>query len=166
MNQAVLTMTTKLSLLGNGDIIQVLQTALTPAFLLVGLGAMLQLFAGRLARIVDRSRDLQAEFGSTEGEAHQLVVDELRDLQKRIHIVNSAIFLASSSAATVCVLIGLLFFMATSSLPLADVVAGAFILAMGLMALALVQFIREVRIAIADIMIREAFLEIEDKTRT
>ena len=41
------------------SVISVLQTALTPAFLLVAVGSLLNVLTGRLARIVDRSRDLQ-----------------------------------------------------------------------------------------------------------
>ena len=48
-------------------VISVLQTALTPAFLLVAVGSLLNVLTGRLSRIVDRSRDLQQLHGVTEG---------------------------------------------------------------------------------------------------
>ncbi|MEY3833713.1 MAG: hypothetical protein RLZZ130_1191, partial [Pseudomonadota bacterium] len=43
-------------------VISVLQTALTPAFLLVAVGSLLNVLTGRLSRIVDRSRDLQRQY--------------------------------------------------------------------------------------------------------
>lgn len=157
-------MTPTLPAIANSDIVTVLQTAMAPAFLLVGLGAMLALFAGRLARIIDRSRVLQDLFGKTEGKEHDLIVNELHDLQKRIRLVNSAIYLSVISAIVVCVLIGLLFTMGLfGAMQLDQVVAGAFLVAVILLSMALIQFLREVRIGIRDFMIREEFLERDDR---
>ncbi|MEH6715254.1 DUF2721 domain-containing protein [Parasphingorhabdus flavimaris] len=153
------------SQIAGADIVTVLQTALAPAFLLVGIGAMLNLFAGRLARIIDRSRDLQELFKSTTGVDHDLVVSELGDLQLRIKIVNSAIFLSVISAIIACGLIGLLFIMEMTGANLSLAIAGAFVVAISLLSLALVQFLREVRIGIRDFMIREEYLERTDKVK-
>lgn len=153
------------SQIAGADIVTVLQTALAPAFLLVGIGAMLNLFAGRLARIIDRSRDLQELFKSTTGVDHDLVVLELGDLQLRIKIVNSAIFLSVISAIIACGLIGLLFIMEMTGANLSLAIAGAFVVAISLLSLALVQFLREVRIGIRDFMIREEYLERTDKAK-
>ena len=48
-------------------VISVLQTALTPAFLLVALGSLLNVLTGRLSRIVDRSRELQEKHRRVQG---------------------------------------------------------------------------------------------------
>ncbi|MEH6789985.1 DUF2721 domain-containing protein [Parasphingorhabdus sp.] len=142
------------------DIVTVLQTAMAPAFLLVALGGMLNIFTGRLARIIDRSRVVQALYLETQGQEHMLCVHELRDLQLRIKYVNSAIYFSVVSAIVVCVLIGLLFAMGLTNYPLLpEIVAGAFIAAVLLLSVALVQFSREVRIGIRDFMIREEYLE-------
>ena len=151
-----------LSAIAGADIVTVLQTALAPAFLLVGIGAMLNLFAGRLARIIDRSRDLQELFKSTTGADHDLVVAELGDLQLRIKIVNSAIFLSVISAIIACALIAMLFVMEMVRVELSLAIAAAFVTAISLLSLALVQFLREVRIGIRDFMIREEFLQNSD----
>ncbi len=158
-------MTPMLPQIANADIVAVLQTAMAPAFLLVGLGAMLNIFTGRLARIIDRSRVMQDRFKETTGEEHALCVNELRDLQLRIKYVNSAIYLSVVSAIVVCILIGLLFAMGLTGNPvLAQSVAGAFIIAVILLSLALIQFFREVRIGIRDFMIREEYLEKSDQS--
>ncbi|MEP3225678.1 MAG: DUF2721 domain-containing protein [Parasphingorhabdus sp.] len=149
--------------MAQADIIAVLQTALAPAFLLVAVGGMLGLFAGRLARIIDRSRILQDLFNETEGYDHKCVVEELHDLQLRIKIVNSAIYLSVISAIVACVLIGLLFVMGLTGYNLSAVIAGAFIIAMSLLSIALIQFLREVRIGVRDFMIREEYLEKTDQ---
>ena len=142
-----------------GNIVTVLQTALAPAFLLVGIGAMLNIFTGRLARIIDRSRTLQDLFKTTEGREHELIVSELHDLQLRIKTVNSAIWLSVLSAIVGCILIGMLFVMGLVGIDLSIAIAAAFIVAIILLSIALVQFLREVRIGIRDFMIREEFLE-------
>ncbi len=147
------------------DIVTVLQTALAPAFLLVGIGAMLNLFAGRLARIIDRSRDLQELFKSTSGKDHELVVAELGDLQVRLKVVNSAIFLSVISAITACGLIGILFIMELTGFDLSVAIGSAFVVAISLLSIALIQFLREVRIGVRDFMIREEYLEKSDSAQ-
>lgn len=151
--------------IADADIVTVLQTALAPAFLLVGIGAMLNLFAGRLARIIDRSRDLQELYKSTTGTDHDLVIAELKDLQLRIKIVNSAIFLSVISAIIACALIGMLFITGLTGVDLALAVAGAFVVAISLLSIALIQFLREVRIGVRDFMIREEYLEASDRAK-
>jgi len=60
----------------------------------------------------------------------------------------------------------LLFVMGLTSYPLlAEVVAGAFITAVLLLSVALIQFFREVRIGIRDFMIREEYLENSDRAK-
>lgn len=155
-------MTDYMATVGQADIVTMLQTAMAPAFLLVALGAILTLFAARLARIIDRSRVLQELFGETEGTEHQIIVSELHDLQLRIKIVNNAIFLGVIGAILVCVLIGLLFTQGFVGMDLSGVIALAFVLAVSLLSVALIQFLREVRIGSRDFMIREEFLEREE----
>jgi len=152
--------------LAKADIVTVLQTAMAPAFLLVALGGMLNIFTGRLARVIDRSRVMQNRYLETEGAEHMLCVNELRDLQMRIKYVNSAIYFSVVSAIVVCILIGLLFAMGLTSYSLLpEIVAGAFITAVLLLSVALVQFSREVRIGIRDFMIREEYLENSDRVK-
>lgn len=156
-------MTPVMQELANADIVTVLQTAMAPAFLLVALGGMLNIFTGRLERIIDRSRVMQDRYLQTEGDEHLLCVNELRDLQLRIKYVNSAIYFGVVSAIVVCILIGLLFIMGlTGFSDLAQIVAGSFVLAVILLSIALTQFSREVRLGIRDFMIREEYLERDD----
>ena len=137
-----------------------LQSALTPAFLLVALGSMLGLFTGRLSRIVDRSRDLQSIYSETQGREHERVVAELRDLEKRIHIVNRAIACSVLSAITVSMLIGILFVIEFTGLQLGTYAVAAFLLAILLLATGLTLFMAEVRFAIRNVRISEEYLEL------
>ena len=128
-------------------VIAVLQTALTPAFLLVAVGSLLNILTGRLSRIVDRSRDLQDRHAATQGQEHDRLVTELRVIEKRMRVVGSSILLSVLSALTVCLMIGLLFLMGLSDFSMAWIVVAVFMLALALMAGSLILFVREVGLA-------------------
>lgn len=141
-------------------VISVLQTALTPAFLLVAVGSLLNVLTSRLSRIVDRSRDLQRQHAETEGSAHERVVGELRIVERRMRVVGSSILLSVLSAITVCIMIGLLFFMGLSHYSAAWVAVAVFMLALALLAASLLQFVREIRLATYAIYVPEEYLEL------
>jgi Flp pilus assembly protein TadB len=142
------------------SVISVLQTALTPAFLLVAVGSLLNVLTGRLARIVDRSRDLQRQYADTDGPAHERVVRELRITKKRMRVVGSSILLAVLSAISVCAEIAVLFLMGLTQFPAAWVAVAVFMLALALLSACLVQFVREIRLATYAIYVPEEYLEL------
>jgi len=113
-----------------------------------------------LARIVDRSRDLQRQYAETEGPAHERVVRELRIIEKRMRVVGSSILLAVLSAIAVCIMIGVLFLMGLSDLSAAGVAVAVFMLALVLLAACLLQFVREIRLATYAIYVPEEYLEL------
>ena len=141
-------------------VISVLQTALTPAFLLVAVGSLLNVLTGRLSRIVDRSRDLQRQHAETEGTAHDRVVAELRIIERRMRVVGSSILLAVLSAITVCIMIGLLFLMGLTNFSPSWVAVAVFMIALALLAGCLLQFLREIRLATYAIYVPEEYLEL------
>ncbi len=136
----------------------ILQTALTPAFLLVAIGTLLNIFVIRLSRIVDRSRELQAMHPKTSGAEHDLVIDELRMVKKRMATVNMSILLSVLSTIAVCVIIGMLFLMGLAGLAMADAIVATFMIALLLMAASLLYFVREVHLANRNIRVRDEFL--------
>lgn len=146
-------------------VISVLQTALTPAFLLVAVGSLLNVLTGRLSRIVDRSRDLQRQHAETEGVAHDRVVAELRIIERRMRVVGSSILLAVLSAIAVCIMIALLFLMGLSEYSAPWVAVAVFMLALLLLATCLLQFVREIRLATYAIYVPEEYLELPDKPK-
>lgn len=144
-------------------VISVLQTALTPAFLLVAVGSLLNVLTGRLSRIVDRSRDLQRQHAETEGAAHDRVVAELRIIERRMRVVGSSILFAVLSAIAVCIMIALLFLMGLSEYSAPWVAVAVFMLALLLLATCLLQFVREIRLATYAIYVPEEYLELPEK---
>jgi uncharacterized membrane protein len=146
-----------------GQIGRLIQIAMAPAFLLLATGNILQMFANRLARVVDRERVQMAEFHRTQGEAHVRVVNELRILDRRANIVNKAILMGTLSAITVGVVIAAIFVLSLTGYQFGQFVAGGFILAMTFLILGLVLFVLEIRMAMHTIRIEERLLKLDDE---
>ena len=140
-------------------IAQTIQLSLAPVFMLAGIGQLLNVLAGRLSRVIDRARKLELMHGSITGPDHHRYVWELRPLDRRMTIINAALFLAVSSAIMTCVLIALLFIAELAKLHFGTAVALCFILAMILLIAALVSFIVEVRISLRAFRIRPELLK-------
>src|SRR3546814_3942569 len=73
-----------------GAIAQTIQLSVTPVFLLVATGSLLNVIAGRPARVVDRSRVLLERWADTEGVEHERVFSELRIADRRMRIINNS----------------------------------------------------------------------------
>ena len=140
-------------------VVHVLQTALTPAFLLFGLGQMLNLFSGRLTRIVDRSRALEKLYPDSIDEEHDRIVAELRVLEVRLVTVGRAILLGVLAAIVVALMIAGLFFTGLLGAGSAAVIVVLFLLALALLTGSLFYFVREVHLATRLIHVREEYLE-------
>jgi len=147
------------------DLARTIQLAIAPAFLLVGIGSVMQTIANRLNRVVDRARVLERLHPESSGAEHDRHVWELRLLDRRISLASTAIFLCVASAVTVCVLVTLMFVAELATLRIADWVAGLFMLAMVLLAAGLILFLIETRIAVSGIHVREELLERERRGR-
>jgi ABC-type siderophore export system fused ATPase/permease subunit len=128
-------------------VISVLQTALTPAFLLVAVGSLLNVLTGRLSRIVDRARELQGLHSDAHGEELIRLVKELRISNSRMKAVELSILFSVLSAITVIVMIGLLFLMGLAGYSLAGSIVMVFMLSLCLLAGALLLFVREIQLA-------------------
>jgi hypothetical protein len=92
-------------------IAETIQLSLVPAFLLVATGSFLNVVTGRLARVVDRARDLQQRYAETEGLEHERVVRELRRLDRRMDVINWSIALCVACAIVVCSIVAMIWLM-------------------------------------------------------
>jgi len=144
------------------EITQTIQIALAPVFLLVAMGSLLNVVAGRLARVVDRSRVLISQHRETTGAAHDRLVAELRMLDKRMDVINWSIALSVACGIVVCVMVAMLFLLGAGGGNLTAAVSAAFIAAMFLLLGALVMFMVEVRLAIRTIHVPLDLLELGD----
>lgn len=143
-------------------VIRVVGTALTPAFLLVAVGSLLNVLTGRLSRIVDRSRHLEEKHSDASGQDLTELVLELRLVAKRMRVVSRSILFAVLSAVAVCIMIALLFLMGLTRFSEPVLIVAVFIVALILLSGSLILFVREVQLATHAIRVREEFLELPD----
>lgn len=142
-------------------IAQTIQLSVSPVFLLAGLGAMLNVIAGRLGRVVDRARALEALHPRSTGPEHDRHVWELRLLDRRMAVINAALFLCVASAILICCVVALLFVAELINLHIGTVLALMFIVAMLLLIVGLVMFMIEVRMSLRATHVRVELLERE-----
>lgn len=140
-------------------IAQAIQLSVAPVFLLAGVGAILNLLASRLARVIDRARVLEELYPQSTGVEHQRHVWELRILDRRMMLVNASIFLIVSSAIAISLVVAVLFVGELAHLKIGNIIAIAFILAMLLFVAGLILFLIETRVAIHAFRVREELLE-------
>lgn len=138
-----------------------IQTAIAPVFLLAGIGAILNVLAGRMARVVDRVRALEAQHPEASGPARDRNVWELRILDRRISVINHALATCVASAVAICLVVALLFVARIVNLHIGLAVALLFIIAMLLLTIGLLLFLIEVRISLRAIHVRAELLERE-----
>ena len=135
-----------------------IQLAVAPVFMLAGLGAFLNVCAERLARVIDRARKVEQSVLVTRGREHDRLVAEIRVLDKRMSVVNGAIFLSVASGCAICLVVMLLFAAELFDAHLGTAIALIFILAMLLQTAAFATFIQEIRLASRTIHIRNEVL--------
>lgn len=131
------------------DITRAIQLAVAPVFLLTAIGTLINALTGRLGRAVDRRRTLEELLSAFEGETRASMERELAILATRIKLVLWAMASAVLSALLVCLLIGTAFLGAFVALDLSRPVAILFVLAIGVLTLCLLAFLREVFLAAA-----------------
>jgi hypothetical protein len=134
------------------DIAHLIQTSVAPVFLLSGVAATLGVLTNRLARAVDRARNLEASLESHTGDPKHLH-DDLKVLARRARYLNAAISLCVVSAVMVALVVVTLFANAFFEAGLALTIALLFVGAMLLLTGAFVAFFIEVRLATAALRI-------------
>jgi hypothetical protein len=135
-------------------IAHLIQLSIAPVFLLAGIGAILNVLAQRLARVVDRARHLEAEFASLDESARNRAAAELCILDRRTTVVNQAISACTASALFVCLVVAILFIADLAEFAFARPIALLFILAMLLLIVGLVLFLYEIRLAMRSLRVR------------
>ncbi len=88
---------------------RIIQTALTPVFLLTGLATLLNVFSTRLARVASRADQLSRTIEAAGPEASAVLRDQLAHLHRRSLALDAAVILAAAAGASTCAAILLLF---------------------------------------------------------
>jgi hypothetical protein len=136
-----------------------IQLSLTPVFLLVAIGNLLNLFSSRLSRVVDRSRHLQERHGMTTGAEHDIVVQEIRAVDRRLKLTSGAIRLLVLAGLAIGMTVATLFVQEMADYPLHRVAAILFLIAVGLLMCGLGLFLVETQVAGEALRIPRDYLE-------
>jgi hypothetical protein len=144
-------------------IAQTIQLALAPVFVLVAIGSIMNILSGRLGRVVDRARVLQQQHAETEGTEHDAIVREIRMADTRLALLNRAILLLVLAGVCIGLTVALLFLEEFGHWGLQPFAAGVFIIAIALLMMALLLFLKETREAAAALRIPRSYLEIDRK---
>ena len=91
------------------ELIPVLEIAVGPAILISGDGMLLLTMTNRLARVIDRSRQVVSNLKHAENIERNSCEAQLKILIHRGHLLRSAIFMAATSALLAALLIILVF---------------------------------------------------------
>ena len=125
----------------------IMQTAVTPVFLLASIGALLNVMTGRLGRIIDRLRYLQSYLSRVNAHDQEIILLNRKRLIFRTRFINTSIFFCAFSGLIVCIVIGSLFVGGIYQISLDSFISVAFILCMICLILSLIFLIFEILFA-------------------
>ncbi len=139
--------------------IQLIQQALTPVFLIVGIGTLLNSLTQRLSRVVDRVRWFELPEAANCQHKRQ---HELKSLSRRMRWANGAINFLCGATVVVCINIFLLVINGYYLNHLDQWIVASFTSSLILLACGLICFFVEVSIATASLRVTDIPLETED----
>lgn len=131
------------------DIGHIIQLSIAPVFLLTGVGTNLLVLTNRLARIIDRSRDLEEKLDQKDltSDAEERIRIEGEILFRRARKINRAIALSTLCALFICVVVASLFLDDAFNLKLDSIIAMLFVLAMVSLTASFIYLLREILMA-------------------
>lgn len=124
-------------------IAQTIQLSIAPVFLLSAVGVYLGVLTNRLSRIIDRTRALEVSPGVEEDARLERL-----QLDRRRRLILQAINMCTYSAVLIAGVIATLFLGAFVELDLSGAVGWAFVAAMVALVFGLLNFLREVQLAL------------------
>ncbi|AOS84086.1 hypothetical protein BIU88_08020 [Chlorobaculum limnaeum] len=135
------------------ELIPVLQTAIGPVILISGIGLLLLTMTNRLARTIDRARELLDQYEELSESKRSKIDREIVVLWKRAQYARNAILLASLTCLGAATLIILLFMTSLLHVDLPLLVESIFIISMLCLIAALVFFLLDVNITLSALRI-------------
>ena len=117
-----------------------IQLSVSPVFLLAGIGALLNVLSARLARVADHSRR-RSESDASGDEC------ERRHCKRRMQHILRAIWLLTCATLLLSIVVSTMFMSVITQVNLTVIVAPLFITTMGMLMLASISFLLEVRLA-------------------
>ena len=122
----------------------VVQLSMAPAFLLAGIGAVMNVMTNRLIWVANKIERILKDADKPSGKP---MLEELPALERRRVHAQRAVMLSTAAACTISVVIALLFVSAFVRTPLGTLVAVTWLVTMGLLMAGLASFLLETRVA-------------------
>ena len=134
-------------------IVELIQLALTPVFLLVAIGTIINVVTGRVARVIDRARWYEYEIAHNNLTATEQNKNEINSLNTRMSLANWSINFLTAAAVVVCIDILLLMISGLVSYNLDTVLVVMFMLSISFITGGLIAFLMEVSVATATLRV-------------
>jgi hypothetical protein len=142
------------------DLAQTIQIVVAPIFMLTGIAGFLNVMSGRLGRIVDRARIIERRVHTIKNpDFLEQSENELKNLWRRIKLINRSIGLCTASALFVCAVVVFLFLGDFWRFNLSEVIVALFIIALFLLIFALLTFLKEVQLATRNLQIGKGIFD-------
>jgi hypothetical protein len=133
--------------MGYNATLHAIQLAVAPVFLLTAVATLIGALAGRLARIIDRAREIEQRLDSGEAVNKRRAYEELRRARVRGWIVNAALALLTISATLIGATVMTLFVGETTSQRAEGFIPWGFLGGLASFILALLCFLAETILA-------------------
>lgn len=144
-------------------IAHVIQLAIAPVFLLTGIAGLLGVMTNRLARIIDRGRQLEEKIDRLDRAAMEAAEEQLSVFVRRARLASWAINFCTAAALLICTDIVTLFVDAYIGTQLRWLVGALFVLTMIALIGGLIAFLREVYLATHTLSIGRRLHDIDQK---
>lgn len=128
---------------------EAIRDAVAPVFLLTGIGSILNVMVGRLARVIDRARFMNELTPAKRKQQRR----ELSINIRRISWLRAGIGFATLSALLVCMSVASLFISVESGFNMPHMVLLSFISSMGAIIVALLCFLREILLTSSEVIV-------------
>ncbi|MCP9892125.1 DUF2721 domain-containing protein [Cyanobium sp. Aljojuca 7D2] len=135
----------------SADLARAIQLSLAPVFLLVSMSGLLMVLTNRLARLVDRARELKRLERDSDQELGRDLRQELQGQKRRMGLLIKAIEFGSVTMLLVALVVAIVFISVVAQLDLALMVAPLFVLAMVCLMVAVSLLLRELQLATAQL---------------
>lgn len=143
--------------------VEIIQLALAPIFLIVGIGTLVNVATGRVARVIDRARWFEDLAREQPIRIDRRAKHEIRTLNKRMRLANWSINFLIASALVICFDVILLMVNGLISTSLDTAVLVTFMISILFLTGGLIAFFFEVSLATASLKISATkFRQIND----
>lgn len=148
----------------SGEIIDLIQLAVAPVFLLAGVAGLLNVFIGRLTRIIDKLERMDSVLIAKKKKEPSYkeddrTIERRKFLLMRMQNTNRAIFFATATGLMVALVILSVFATTLFSFHIELIISLFFILAMVFLIIAFILFLREIHFTTSFIQVKKDHLD-------